>query len=603
MFGGLSKTFDQAGGAFSDLASGVTGGGGDDKSEQKKKDTKSVLGMFGGEGTTEDDGVPPPYNYVEQLTKPVMAPTDNLFNLAHNVRDAGSYLKGVLMTGRDCLGRNLKLGDRYFVRSGTCSDLSVAECQGQPRHLYIDNVPSGAMPCADPEQPFDPACRNSQSGLIGGVLNDIVAINPFEIGASMMGNGSVVNDRCVMRTEMVGNTNDGFEKRTRCAPERAPVQCGFKISSSPCTSYDRVGKDDAVQNVPPYALRGLRNVPEISNVEMEALLHGFARKETEDRVVLNNKLIKEVYARLPPPLPEEPGEDDDEGGGGFGGLLSIDWEGGAADDILTDDDLVYTVPEVISSGKLNKNDAVWRKLCQQAMRKFVAYVQGYGDEVIAAMGRRNQVSLADTFSALTHCMHQKKECERGFCLYVWSSVISRPRRSRGFQVRFIACCPGMSASRDAKMAYNDADLIYFANATDIMGGGDGGGDGSALMEAVSIADVDEDSRPILLQGNPRAYELRLEAQSSGAPFKQEVEGFVGDGEGVEGVRQRRLRRRLRQLTAAAQWHSAVASRASSERVAKTDPRRWRLLCVAMVVLVVLVLLVLLVATAAAATWG
>jgi hypothetical protein len=58
-----------------------------------------------------------------------------------------------------------------------------------------------------------------------------------------VGRGSIVNDKCVMRTELVGQTlGDGkntFTPKTRCAPKRQALVCSLNFEGSPnCLKYD-----------------------------------------------------------------------------------------------------------------------------------------------------------------------------------------------------------------------------------------------------------------------------------------------------------------------------------------------------------------------------
>ena len=178
------------------------------------------------------------FNYLTHVVKPAeVKPSDNIFSVVFNVRDALDYGKASLINGYDCKGKNLILGDRYFMKSGKCNtEASDNECKGQDRYVYIDNVPMNFSPCVDLTQPISQRCRTNQnSGLIPGVIQDTMQINPFELISSIAGKGSVINDRCVLRTEKVGwqsGKEQNFIYETRCAAERKPLVCGLTVTEN-----------------------------------------------------------------------------------------------------------------------------------------------------------------------------------------------------------------------------------------------------------------------------------------------------------------------------------------------------------------------------------
>jgi hypothetical protein len=184
------------------------------------------------------------FNYLSHVVKPTdVKPSDNIFSVVFNVRDALDYGKASLINGYDCKGKNLILGDRYFMKSGKCnSDASVSECKGQDRYVYVDNVPMNFSPCVDLSQPISKRCQTNQnSGLIPGVIQDTMQINPFELISSIAGTGSVINDKCVLRTEKVGwqsGSEQNFIYETRCAAERKPLVCGLDFMTENFTQQN-----------------------------------------------------------------------------------------------------------------------------------------------------------------------------------------------------------------------------------------------------------------------------------------------------------------------------------------------------------------------------
>lgn len=180
--------------------------------------------------------------HVPQAPK-LVPPGANPFYIIHNIQDTARWSLGMLQDGMDAYGDDMRMGDRYFVKSGTCSNVkSVPECQGKSRYMYIDNVPSPSVPCADPNQPSDPKSAKMPQGLLAGVVQDIVELNPFELMQSATGSGSVVNNACVMRTERVDSIlpyqREHPKYETRCAPKREPLVCSMSaLKESSCTRY------------------------------------------------------------------------------------------------------------------------------------------------------------------------------------------------------------------------------------------------------------------------------------------------------------------------------------------------------------------------------
>jgi len=205
---------------------------------------------------TDRESVPPPtmqYN----IAKPPAPTYSNIFSIVTNIRDTGDYFKGSLIDGRDCNGRDLTLGNRFFLKSGKCDNvLSVPECRGQSRYMYIDNVPTSIMPCIDLTQPVDPLCSQMGNGLFTGVVQDVLSVNPFELIASAAGQGSVINDTCVSRTELVGFESNGvkqYTSETKCAPPNKPLICSMSMTGMPeCPLYDKNDKANLSEKLDSY---------------------------------------------------------------------------------------------------------------------------------------------------------------------------------------------------------------------------------------------------------------------------------------------------------------------------------------------------------------
>ena len=185
-----------------------------------------------------------------QFPKYVVAPPTELNNLNANpfslvttLRDNLGYAVSSLMKGRDCRGKNLTLGNRFFVASGTCDRKeSVPQCRGKTRYFYVDNVPKAVLPCMDTTRPYDPNCDQGGTGLMNGMISDILHLNPFELMMSSAGNGSIINNKCVRRTEKVGfesGDDKQYHYETRCAPERQPLICSLKSKKVKCRVHTK----------------------------------------------------------------------------------------------------------------------------------------------------------------------------------------------------------------------------------------------------------------------------------------------------------------------------------------------------------------------------
>jgi hypothetical protein len=200
-------------------------------------------------GAGANDSRPPAYNYsrhIEDIKPELLTPGSNPFTIIHNIQDVMRWTVSLIETGEDSYGNKMTMGDKYFLKSGTCDhDKSVPACKGKPRHMYIDNVPSHVVPCSNPSLPSDPKNANAPNGLIAGVVQDIAHINPFEMISSASGSGSIVNDACVLRTEEVGSVSPAYggltpnlPTETKCAPAPQPLICSLTANAATsCLEY------------------------------------------------------------------------------------------------------------------------------------------------------------------------------------------------------------------------------------------------------------------------------------------------------------------------------------------------------------------------------
>ena len=174
-----------------------------------------------------------PYDYTKHLRhcpKPQKV-TPNPWTIVDNIQMALMCGNSYLTTGETVKGESVVMGNAGFVRSGTCDNvLSDEECKGKPRYMFINNIPSENVPCSNPTQPVDPNDKTSfPKGLINGVVNDVVSMNPIEVMASANGTGSIVNNKCVLRTELTGyvapNNVDTRQPETQCSSPINTLVC------------------------------------------------------------------------------------------------------------------------------------------------------------------------------------------------------------------------------------------------------------------------------------------------------------------------------------------------------------------------------------------
>lgn len=171
------------------------------------------------------------YNYSKHIKGPADVGVTDKTDLGALWDNVGglSYYMDTMTFGRNEISsifghKGMKpLGSNYFVKSGTCNKTkSVPKCKGKQRYIYIQNVPTGKIPCLGQAGIKLPS--TGFRGLVPGLLEDIAQINPIEIFNSIMGNGSTINDKCILRTEKVGSS-DSSNYQTKCSPEPQEIQC------------------------------------------------------------------------------------------------------------------------------------------------------------------------------------------------------------------------------------------------------------------------------------------------------------------------------------------------------------------------------------------
>jgi hypothetical protein len=147
-------------------------------------------------------------NYV--YSKWIKSPTEmgmngggSLDDLADNVSGLMNYMTVLTEGGGPALktgGQNL--GDRYFLSTGgKCQD---SQGNSVTRSLYIDNVPDGGAPALKKMGMGDSAFN----GLIPGLLNDVMALNPVQLFGAFM-SGSTPNCTNIHMKTIDSSNKDG----------------------------------------------------------------------------------------------------------------------------------------------------------------------------------------------------------------------------------------------------------------------------------------------------------------------------------------------------------------------------------------------------------
>jgi len=171
------------------------------------------------------------YNYSKHIKGPSEVGVSNRSDLGALIDNVGglSYYMDSMTFGTNELSsvfghKGMKpLGTNFFVKSGTCSkSASVSDCKGKQRYIYVKNIPTGKIPCLGQAGIKLPA--TGFRGLVPGLLEDIAQINPIEIFNSVMGSGSTINDKCILRREKVGTYNSN-KYETHCSPEPQEIKC------------------------------------------------------------------------------------------------------------------------------------------------------------------------------------------------------------------------------------------------------------------------------------------------------------------------------------------------------------------------------------------
>jgi len=148
-------------------------------------------------------------------------------SILKNVDNLFKYTLTYLVSGKTFSGRDVALGENYFIESGTCDESSSSECVGRKKHIYVRNIPTGSMPPAQISFNEFTGCNlqglTEMRGLIPGMVEDIYDINPYEVTKSMIGSGNIGSNSCKRMKLPVGkriydnkNLSDDTNFETKC---------------------------------------------------------------------------------------------------------------------------------------------------------------------------------------------------------------------------------------------------------------------------------------------------------------------------------------------------------------------------------------------------
>lgn len=176
----------------------------------------------------------PFYHYAENVTNPGemgVSGSGSVGQLWENVGSISSYVDTITFGNRtissifDNVPNQKPLGNKFFVKNGKCGKKSSPECKGMDRYMYINNIPSGKIPCINELGIKLPA--TGFKGLVPGLMENVANVNPMAIFNSLGGKG-VISDNCYLRTEEVGSRGN-FRQETRCSTDTPPIQCLPKV--------------------------------------------------------------------------------------------------------------------------------------------------------------------------------------------------------------------------------------------------------------------------------------------------------------------------------------------------------------------------------------
>ena len=117
----------------------------------------------------------PYYKYIKSPSDMGASSAGNLSALKNDVLAILAY-KDVLVSGNSKAQTTGPLGNKYFMDTGaTCT---APDGSSQPRYVYINNIPDGAIPLLSSATGVN---ITQYEGLVPGALEDMTYINPMKL--------------------------------------------------------------------------------------------------------------------------------------------------------------------------------------------------------------------------------------------------------------------------------------------------------------------------------------------------------------------------------------------------------------------------------------
>jgi hypothetical protein len=117
----------------------------------------------------------PYHKYIKSPTDLGASSKGNLTALGNDVNAIMAYVD-VLVSGKSKAQSVSPLGNKYFMKTGaTCT---APDGSDQPRYVYINNIPSGAIPLISSATG---ANLTEFEGLVPGALEDMSYVNPIKL--------------------------------------------------------------------------------------------------------------------------------------------------------------------------------------------------------------------------------------------------------------------------------------------------------------------------------------------------------------------------------------------------------------------------------------
>lgn len=134
------------------------------------------MSIFNDLSSGSKDNNYPYYKYINTPESLGASSKGTLDALQSDVIAMTYYVQGVLVEGKSKAGHATPLGNKYFMSTGaTCT---APDGTSQPRYVYINNVPDGAIPLISSAMGVN---LTEFEGLVPGVLEDLTYINPLKL--------------------------------------------------------------------------------------------------------------------------------------------------------------------------------------------------------------------------------------------------------------------------------------------------------------------------------------------------------------------------------------------------------------------------------------